>query len=114
MYKLNLKKKYAKLYFVYCYSHCLNLVLGDFIRRDIRVIFEYSGWIHLIYNSVEGSYVRHAIYEQIVNSTNAKLKTLIMFIEQESAHNVNVDDVIVQFKTLTPKERSIKLWIAIF
>lgn len=32
-----------------------------------------------------------------------------MFIEQESAHNVNVDDVIVQFKTLTPKERSIKL-----
>lgn len=93
---------------MYCNSHCLNLVLDDFIGRDNRVIFE-SGCIYLIYNSVEGSYVRYAIYEKIVNSTNAKFKTLTMFIEQDLAHDVNVDDVIVQFKILISKQRSIKL-----
>lgn len=31
------------------------------------------------------------------------------FLEQELAHNINVDKAIEQFKTLTPKERRMEL-----
>uniref|UniRef100_A0A2S2NXT3 Zinc finger MYM-type protein 1 n=1 Tax=Schizaphis graminum TaxID=13262 RepID=A0A2S2NXT3_SCHGA len=70
------KEKNPKLYFVHCYGHCLNLVLVDSIGKDNRVTFDFFGYIQLIYTFVEGSCMRHAVFEKIVNTTNVKLKTL--------------------------------------
>lgn len=70
------KEKNKKTFFVHCYGHCLNLILVDSVGHQNRVAFDFFGTIQLVYNFIEGSCSRHAIFEQIVNSTNAKLKTL--------------------------------------
>lgn len=70
------KKKNPKLCIVNCYGHCLNLVLVDSIGRDDIITFDFFGYIQLIYDFVEGSCVRHAVFKKIINSTNAKFKTL--------------------------------------
>ncbi|KAF0703978.1 zinc finger MYM-type protein 1-like, partial [Aphis craccivora] len=70
------KEKNKNIFFVHCYGHCLNLILVDSVGCKNRIALDFFGTIQLVYNFIEGSCSRHAIFEQIVNSTNAKLKTL--------------------------------------
>jgi len=70
------KEMNKNIFFVHCYSHCLNLILVDSVGYKNRIAFDFFGTIQLVYNFIESSCSRHAIFEQIVNSTNAKLKTL--------------------------------------
>jgi hypothetical protein len=46
------------------------------LGETIELHLTFFGYIQLIYNFVEGSCVHHAVFEKIINSTNAKLKTL--------------------------------------
>lgn len=62
--------------YVHCYGHCLNLVLVDSLGNKNRVVFDFFGCVQLIYSFIEGSPVRHAVFEKIVNETNSRLKTL--------------------------------------
>ncbi|KAL5246124.1 hypothetical protein ACI65C_013532 [Semiaphis heraclei] len=67
---------FKNIFFVHCYGHCLNLILVNSVGYKNRIAFDFFGTIQLVYNFIEGSCSRHAIFEQIVNSTNVKLKTL--------------------------------------
>lgn len=46
------------------------------IGRDNRVIFDFLGYIRLIYNFVERNCLRHIILKIIDNNTNFKFKIL--------------------------------------
>lgn len=48
----------------------------DSVGHQNRVAFDFFETIQLVYNFIECSCSRHDIFKQIVNSTNAKLKTL--------------------------------------
>ena len=72
------KAKNNDIVFVHCYGHCLNLVLVDSCvsHKNNPIIFDFFGIIQLIYNFIEGSPARHAIFEKIVRKTDASLKVL--------------------------------------
>lgn len=70
------KKKNPKSFFVHCYGHCLNLILVDSIGKDNKVTFNFFGCIQMIYNFIEGSCTRHAVFENVSKLINIKLKTL--------------------------------------
>lgn len=59
-----------------CYGYCLNLILVDSIGKDNKVTINFFGCIQMIYNFIEGSCTRHAIFENVSKSINTKLKTL--------------------------------------
>jgi len=47
------KEKNPKSFFVYCYSHYLNLILVDSIGKDNKVTFNFFGCIQLICTSLK-------------------------------------------------------------
>ncbi|KAL4089624.1 hypothetical protein QTP88_024635 [Uroleucon formosanum] len=70
------KEKKPKSFFVHCYGHCLNLILVDSIGKDNKVTFNFFGCIQMVYNFIEGSCTRHAVFENVSKLINIKLKTL--------------------------------------
>jgi len=72
------KEQNSKILYVHCFAHCLNLVLVDscISRMENSIIFDFFGVIQMVYNFIEGSPTRHAIFEQIKNTMNLKLKSL--------------------------------------
>jgi len=70
------KEKNPKSFFVHCYGHCLNLILVDSIGKDNKVTFNFFGCIQMVYNFIEGSCTRHAVFENVSKLINIKLKTL--------------------------------------
>ncbi|CAI6355542.1 unnamed protein product [Macrosiphum euphorbiae] len=72
------KEQNSKILYVHCFTHCLNLVLVDscISRMENSIIFDFFGVIQMVYNFIEGSPTRHAIFEQIKNTMNLKLKSL--------------------------------------
>ncbi|CAI6359549.1 unnamed protein product [Macrosiphum euphorbiae] len=70
------KEKNKKISFVHSYGHCLNLILVDSVGCKNRIAFDFFGTIQLVYNFIEGSSSRHAIFEKIffLNFLNFFLK----------------------------------------
>lgn len=64
------KKKIKKSLFVHYYGHCLNIILVDSIGKLNKIAFDFFGNIQLIYNFIEGSCTRHAVFKTISNITN--------------------------------------------
>lgn len=71
--------------YVHCYAYCLNLALVDSVcekpnctlgLKNIRCIFNFVGTIQFIYSFIEGSPTRHAILENIIESSGHKFRTL--------------------------------------
>lgn len=72
------KEKKSSILYVHCYAHCLNLALVSACanhKENIKV-FDFFGVIQSIYNFIEGSPKRHAVFEQLMQTVNTKLKTL--------------------------------------
>uniref|UniRef100_A0ABD2WHF9 DUF4371 domain-containing protein n=1 Tax=Trichogramma kaykai TaxID=54128 RepID=A0ABD2WHF9_9HYME len=72
------KEMNASIMYVHCHAHCLNLslVAACSNRLENPKILDFFGVIQLIYNFIEGSPKRHAVFEDIVKLTDIKLKTL--------------------------------------
>lgn len=72
------KEKNSKILYLHCFAHCLNLVLVDscISRKENSMIFDFFGTVQIIYNFIEGSPSRHAVFEKIQKSVGVKLKTL--------------------------------------
>lgn len=72
------KEKNSKILYVHCFSHCLNLVLVNscISRKENSMIFDFFGTVQIIYNFIEGSPSRHAVFKKIQKSVGVKLKTL--------------------------------------
>lgn len=70
------KENKPSIYNVYCYGHCLNLVLVSSLGRKNNVIFDFFGVLQIIYSFVEASPVRHPILERISKEINLKLRSL--------------------------------------
>lgn len=64
--------------YVHCYAHCLNLTLVGACasHKNNPLVFDFFGIIQLIYNFIESSPTRHSVFEEIVKTTDSKLKTL--------------------------------------
>lgn len=72
------KEVNPSIMYVHCYAHCLNLALVSACtnHKENPVVFDFFGIVQLIFNFIEGSPKRHAVFEDIVKQTNTKLKTL--------------------------------------
>jgi len=66
------KEENSKILYVDCYAHCLNLSLIDSIcdkssnknPNQNRVLFDFLGTVQFVYSFIEGSPMRHAIFEK--------------------------------------------------
>lgn len=72
------KEMKESILYVHCYGHCLNLSLVSACSnyKENPKIFDFFGVIQLVYNYIEGSPKRHAVFENIMKSSNLKLKYL--------------------------------------
>lgn len=78
------KEENSKILYVHCYAHCLNLSLIDSIcdksrnknTNQNRVLFDFLGTVQFIYSFIEGSPMRHAIFEKIAQENGAHVQTL--------------------------------------
>ncbi|XP_060845487.1 uncharacterized protein LOC132925079 [Rhopalosiphum padi] len=85
------KEKNPKYFFVHCYGHYLNLLLVDSIGNDNKVTFNFFGCIQIVFNFIEGSCTRHAVFEnlskwacrsEVVNAVKNKYSALLIAIKQ--------------------------------
>jgi len=128
--QMKVKEVNSKIQYVHCFGHCLNLVLVDSLGNKNRVIFDFFGYIQMIYSFIECSPIRHAVLEKIAEQTNKKLKSLkslsttrwacrseaIEAVDQnfnslilcllEIAKNTNLSDVRVKAKGLVHQIKS--------
>lgn len=78
------KEENSKILYVHCYAHCLNLSLIDSIcdkssnknPNQNRVLFDFLGTVQFVYSFIEGSPMRHAIFEKIAKENGAHVQTL--------------------------------------
>lgn len=76
------KSKNKNILHVHCYAHCLNLTLMDAVCSNAkysevnRCVFDFLGTIQFIYSFIEGSPIRHAVFEKFAKVNGAKVHTL--------------------------------------
>lgn len=76
------KMKNENILYVHCYAHCLNLTLMDAVgastknNQQNKMVFDFLGTVQFIYSYIEGSPIRHAIFERIAKENGSKLHTL--------------------------------------
>lgn len=79
------KEKNSNILYVHCYAHCLNLSLIDSIcassnsKRDVkkdRTVFNFLGTVQFVYSFIEGSPMRHAVFEKISKENGGSVQTL--------------------------------------
>jgi len=79
------KEKNSNILYVHCYAHCLNLSLIDSIcasstskgevKKD-RTVFNFLGTVQFVYSFIEGSPMRHAVFEKISKENGGSVQTL--------------------------------------
>jgi len=77
--QMKVKEVNSKVQYVHRFGHCFNLVLVDSLGNKNRVIFDFFGYIQMIYRFIECSPIRHAVLEELAGQTNKKLKSLKSF-----------------------------------
>ena len=72
------KENNSKILYVHCYAHCLNLALvaACSSQRGNKLIFDFFGVVQFTYSFIEGSCVRHAVFETIAKEMNNSVKHL--------------------------------------
>jgi len=78
------KEENSKILYAHCYAHCLNLSLIDSIcakssyknSNQNRVLFDFLGTVQFVYSFIEGSPMRHVIFEKITKVDGAHVQTL--------------------------------------
>ncbi|KAL4091411.1 hypothetical protein QTP88_026107 [Uroleucon formosanum] len=76
------KNKNKNILHVHCYAHCLNLTLMDAVCANAKYsevnkcVFDFLGTVQFIYSFIEGSPIRHAVFERFAKLDGAKVRTL--------------------------------------
>ncbi|KAL4153862.1 hypothetical protein QTP88_001695 [Uroleucon formosanum] len=76
------KNKNKNILHVHCYAHCLNLTLTDAVCANAKYsevnkcVFDFLGTVQFIYSFIEGSPIRHAVFERFAKLDGAKVRTL--------------------------------------
>ncbi|XP_025192695.1 zinc finger MYM-type protein 1-like [Melanaphis sacchari] len=76
------KNKNKNILHVHCYAHCLNLTLMDAVCANAKYsevnkcVFDFLGTVQFIYSFIEGSPIRHAVFERFAKLDGAKVQTL--------------------------------------
>ncbi|XP_060863377.1 zinc finger MYM-type protein 1-like [Metopolophium dirhodum] len=76
------KNKNKNILHVHCYAHCLNLTLMDAVCANAKYsevnkcVFDFLGTVQFIYSFIEGSPIRHAVFEKFAKLDGAKVQTL--------------------------------------
>jgi len=76
------KNKNKNILHVHCYAHCLNLTLMDAVCANAKYsevnkcVFDFLGTVQFIYSFIEGSPIRHAVFERFAKLEGAKVQTL--------------------------------------
>jgi len=98
------KEVNPSIMYVHCYAHCLNLALVSACtsHKENPIVFDFFGVVQVIFNFIEGSPKRHAVFEEIVKQTDAKLKTLKSLSDTRWACRSEAVSVIhAQFEAIT-------------
>ncbi|XP_025421202.1 protein FAM200B-like [Sipha flava] len=76
------KNKNKNILHVHCYKHCLNLTLLDAVCVNAKYsevnkcVIDFLVTVKFIYSFIEGSPIRHAVFERFAKLDGAKVQTL--------------------------------------
>lgn len=82
------KFKNKNILYVHCYAHCLNFTLMDVICADTKYsdrnicLFDFLGTVQFFYSFIEGSPIRHAVFEKFAKENVVKVQTLKSFSQR--------------------------------
>lgn len=73
------KNKNKNILHVHCYAHCLNLTLMDAVCANAKYsevnkcVFDFLGVVQFISSFIEGSPIRHAVFERFAKLSGASM-----------------------------------------